>query len=91
MFRKKVDSAPYDRPINCRDLSKSLTDTGFALEKFELNVILPPAYLFAHLPRFSARITTVICSFLERYMKKLLAPHFARHMVVCARKIASGR
>lgn len=88
MFGEKLDHAPYDSPINRKDLSKYLTDTGFTLEKFELNVLLPPQYLFARLPRFSARIIIVICSFLESHMKRLLAPRFAWHFVVCARKIS---
>lgn len=90
ILRRKVDSAPYDRPIDRKELIKYLTDTGFAFEKSELNVILPPTHLFTHLPSFFTRVTLVICGFLERFMKQLLAPYFAWHIVMCARKISTN-
>ena len=90
VLRTKADSLAYDSPTDPKEVNVYLTEAGFAIEKFELNVILPPAIYFAHLPRFSARLVTLVCSFLESHMKKLLAPRFAWHIVVCARKISGS-
>ena len=90
ILRTKADSSPYDTAAAPKDLKEYLIEAGFAIEKFELNVILPPAIYFARLPGFLARVIIGICGLLERRMKKLLAPRFAWHMVVCGRKIVDG-
>jgi SAM-dependent methyltransferase len=91
ILRRKADRSPYDRATAPKDLREWLMEAGFAIEKFELNVILPPAGYFARLPGFLTSVVLGICGLLERHMKKLLAPRFAWHMVVCGRKIVDNK
>ena len=81
----------YDRPIHAEQLREYLAGAGLSVERFEMNVILPPQSYFAHLPDFVASMATAVCGFLESHFKRQLASRFALHMVVYSRKVSGGK
>jgi len=90
-FRTRERSPAYDSPVYSRELMQYLKKAGFSIEDFELNVIMPPLTYFSHLPKSSGRIFTAVCGFLEKNLKKPLAPYFALSIVVRSKKTPDGK
>ena len=86
VLKAKSITLGYDKPLYPNQLKQYLQEAGFNIERFELNVILPPKGVFIYLPKFLTHYFMRICDFIEKHYSKIFAPRFAMHMVVKVKK-----
>ncbi len=86
LLNKKNSLVPYDYPLHPVHLIHELEVRNLTINRFELNVILPPQSLFNlkvpyHIPKFLIPAVLDICGQLERKGARWLRG-FALHMLI---------